>query len=105
MSRLNEDVQRIVARGYNNPSDSTASGQCSSHHAVTAPVRGGLPPNRNPCRDDATRLKRATATWLMERNPRPDPQILPSEKLGRGLNNDATGRLICPVDYDWDDPE
>ena len=22
-----------------------------------------------------------------------------------GISSDVTGRLLCPIDYDWDDPE
>ncbi|KAG1855855.1 hypothetical protein C8R48DRAFT_608627, partial [Suillus tomentosus] len=53
--------------------------------------------------DDMTRLKVTVASWLMQLTPSPSPVIHGQDKLGRGLNNDATGRLICPVDYDWND--
>ncbi|KAG1880603.1 hypothetical protein C8R48DRAFT_587883 [Suillus tomentosus] len=33
----------------------------------------------------------------------PSPVIQGQNKIGRGFNNDTTGRLICPVDYDWND--
>ncbi|KAG1857481.1 hypothetical protein F4604DRAFT_1589874, partial [Suillus subluteus] len=54
--------------------------------------------------DDTTRLKVTVASWLMQQTPPPSPVIHGQNKLGRGFNNDATGRLICPVDYDWNDP-
>ncbi|KAG1788932.1 uncharacterized protein HD556DRAFT_1244498, partial [Suillus plorans] len=54
--------------------------------------------------DDTTRLKVVVASWLMQQTPHPTPIIHGQNKLGRGFNNDATGRLICPVDYDWNDP-
>ncbi|KAG1896523.1 uncharacterized protein F5891DRAFT_958426, partial [Suillus fuscotomentosus] len=53
--------------------------------------------------DDTTQLKVTVASWLMQLTPSPSPVIHGQDKLGRGLNNDATGRLICPVDYDWND--
>ncbi|OJA17327.1 hypothetical protein AZE42_11133 [Rhizopogon vesiculosus] len=53
--------------------------------------------------DGTTRLKRAVADWLMDCIPCPAPPIKPYDKRGRGLNHDVTGRLICPVDYNWDD--
>lgn len=28
-----------------------------------------------------------------------------SEKRGRGYAHNVTGRLLCPAQYDWDDPE
>ncbi|KIK37845.1 hypothetical protein CY34DRAFT_25864 [Suillus luteus UH-Slu-Lm8-n1] len=54
--------------------------------------------------DDTTRLKVTVASWLMQQNPPPNPVIQGQNKIGRGFNNNATGRLICPVDYDWNDP-
>lgn len=27
------------------------------------------------------------------------------KKTDRGINNDVTGRLLCPIDFDWDEPE
>lgn len=29
----------------------------------------------------------------------------PEPKQLRGFNNDATGKLLCPVDLDWENPE
>ncbi|KAN0094633.1 hypothetical protein V8E55_002920 [Tylopilus felleus] len=40
-------------------------------------------------------------SWLNEKEP-PKPRLSPSSKVDRGLCNDSTARLICPVDYDWD---
>ncbi|KAG2124743.1 hypothetical protein BD769DRAFT_1358638 [Suillus cothurnatus] len=40
----------------------------------------------------------------MQDTPPPNPVIHGQSKIGCGFNNDATGRLICPVDYDWSDP-
>ncbi|KAG2737403.1 hypothetical protein P692DRAFT_20761886, partial [Suillus brevipes Sb2] len=54
--------------------------------------------------DDTTRLKVTVASWLMQQNPPPNPVIQGQNKICRGFNNNATGRLICPVDYDWNDP-
>ncbi|KAG1893115.1 uncharacterized protein F5891DRAFT_963489, partial [Suillus fuscotomentosus] len=53
--------------------------------------------------DDTTRLKVTVASWLMQLTPPPSPVIQGQNKIGRGFNNDTTGRLICPVDYDWND--
>jgi len=54
--------------------------------------------------DDASRLKTAVVGWLMGMTPPPEPALLPYDKSGRGFYNDATSRLLCPVDYDWDNP-
>ncbi|KIJ58630.1 hypothetical protein HYDPIDRAFT_102297, partial [Hydnomerulius pinastri MD-312] len=53
--------------------------------------------------DDASSLKGSVATWVNEQCPNPDLVINTLEKHGRGFNNDATGRLLCPVDYNWED--
>ena len=39
----------------------------------------------------------------MQRLPKPDPPLTKEDKSGRGFYNDATGRLLCPVDYNWND--
>ncbi|KIM54560.1 hypothetical protein SCLCIDRAFT_136562, partial [Scleroderma citrinum Foug A] len=54
--------------------------------------------------NDASCLKTAVVSWLMSMTPPPQPALLPYDKSGRGFYNDATARLLCPVDYDWDNP-
>ena len=51
--------------------------------------------------DDANSLKLAVVNWLNEASPRPEPLLSATDKSGRGFYHDATGRLLCPVDYDW----
>jgi hypothetical protein len=51
--------------------------------------------------DDTHRLKVEVVSWLMQHLPKPDPPLSIIDKSGRGFYNDATGRLLCPVDYDW----
>lgn len=31
--------------------------------------------------------------------------LQPTSKLDRGFENDDTGRLLCPIEYNWDDPK
>lgn len=31
-----------------------------------------------------------------------DPPLDPDSRDGRGFNHDDIGRLLCPVEYDWD---
>lgn len=57
------------------------------------------------CRDDALGLKAAVIPWLMALCPTPEPMPSMREKSGRGFYHPATGRLLCPVDYDWDNDE
>ncbi|KAG1785968.1 uncharacterized protein HD556DRAFT_1450170 [Suillus plorans] len=54
--------------------------------------------------DDSAGLKRAVADWLMECTPTPNPPIHKQSKSGQGFYHDMTGRLLCPVDYNWSDP-
>ncbi|KAI0263705.1 hypothetical protein BGY98DRAFT_877571, partial [Russula aff. rugulosa BPL654] len=60
--------------------------------------------------DDTGRLKVAIAEWLNAASPGKSPTI-PAEmamtprQITRGISNGITGRLICPIDYDWDDPD
>ncbi|KAI5985498.1 hypothetical protein EDD15DRAFT_2374095 [Pisolithus albus] len=51
--------------------------------------------------DDSATLKIAIAQWLNESQPCPDPPFNSREKNGRGFNHEITGKLLCPVDYDW----
>ncbi|KAF8835985.1 hypothetical protein BDN67DRAFT_877590, partial [Paxillus ammoniavirescens] len=51
--------------------------------------------------NDAARLKSAVVTWLMGCDPTPEPVLNQQNKTDCGFYHDATGRLLCPVDYDW----
>ncbi|KAI6154852.1 hypothetical protein BKA82DRAFT_3967788 [Pisolithus tinctorius] len=51
--------------------------------------------------DDACTLKPIVAMWLMEQRPTLDPVIDSHSKSMRGFHHEVTGRLLCPVDYDW----
>ncbi|KAG2738150.1 hypothetical protein P692DRAFT_20759487 [Suillus brevipes Sb2] len=53
--------------------------------------------------DDTTSLKFAVASWLMQTSPTPNPVISNRDKSCRGFCHDTTGKLLCPVDYNWDD--
>ncbi|KAI6095490.1 hypothetical protein F5141DRAFT_1068347 [Pisolithus sp. B1] len=43
----------------------------------------------------------AIAQWLNKSQPPPDPPFNSWDKHGRGFNHDITGKLLCPMDYDW----
>ncbi|KAF9231794.1 hypothetical protein BU15DRAFT_55730 [Melanogaster broomeanus] len=58
--------------------------------------------------DDAAGLKASVISWVMSFHPTSQSVVEPHEadprdKAGRGFYHTATGRLICPVDYDWSD--
>lgn len=54
--------------------------------------------------DDAGGLKRAVASWLLELFGPSTPAIKPHSKDERVFENMNCGRLLCPGEYDWDDP-
>jgi len=66
--------------------------------------------------DDTARLKAAVAEWLNarkqdSRDPPGETQmpitvrwLSAKEKKERGIGNNVTGGLLCPIDYDWEDP-
>ena len=53
--------------------------------------------------DDAANLKPAVVSWIVSVSENPLPPLLPNVKSDRGFEHDATGRLLCPIDYDWAD--
>ncbi|KAG1741753.1 uncharacterized protein EDB91DRAFT_1018792, partial [Suillus paluster] len=60
----------------------------------------------DPARADNTmKLKTLVISWLSECTPPPDPILYPYNKTGHGFYNDATGRLLCPVDHDWNNSD
>jgi hypothetical protein len=54
--------------------------------------------------DDTSRLKIAVAEWINMRDESGE-QLSSHGKEERGIGHDITGRLICPIDYNWDDLE
>ncbi|KIJ58306.1 hypothetical protein HYDPIDRAFT_119690 [Hydnomerulius pinastri MD-312] len=55
--------------------------------------------------DDASSLKQVVVTWLGNLFPTIEPPISPTLKWDRGLEHDATGALLRPIEYNWDDLE
>lgn len=53
--------------------------------------------------DDNTAVRAAIIAFI----PKPtsvDDCLDPESRQNRGLQGAVTGRLLCPVDYDWDNP-
>jgi hypothetical protein len=82
------------------------------HHANTVYVIFKLASGANDARsDDTSRLKVAVAEWLNARSwNSAESNAIPTRlsakgKEDRGYSNDVTGRLLCPVIFDWDDIE
>ncbi|THU80934.1 hypothetical protein K435DRAFT_873876 [Dendrothele bispora CBS 962.96] len=56
--------------------------------------------------DDVNNAKGEVTDWLNERVVYPRPPLLARKsRTGRGFNHPTTGRLLCPIDLDWDDAQ
>ena len=55
--------------------------------------------------DDAANLKPAVINWIITLFDNTMPPLLPHTKSDRGFEHDVTGRLLCPIQYDWDVPQ
>jgi len=55
--------------------------------------------------DDAASLKKEVVDWLRNLYSSLEQSISPALKSDHGLEHDMTGGLLCPVKYNWDDPE
>ena len=54
--------------------------------------------------DDAANLKPVVVSWIPSILGTPvTVPLSPSSKLDRGFEHDDTGRLLCPIEYDWGD--
>jgi len=74
-------------------------------NAYCAPLQIGANDARS---DDAHRLRSEVADWLNSRtdgSPGGTRRLSTKQKDDRGIGNDVTGRLLCPVTYDWDNPD
>jgi len=54
--------------------------------------------------NNTSRLKTAVAEWINNRNSSGE-QLTANGKKEHGIGHDITGQLICPIDYDWDNPK
>jgi hypothetical protein len=58
--------------------------------------------------DNTSRLKIAVAEWINSRSPYTSDALSRLSAKGkdqRGINHDITEYLLCPIDYNWDDPQ
>ncbi|KAF9051312.1 hypothetical protein BJ165DRAFT_1524262 [Panaeolus papilionaceus] len=54
--------------------------------------------------DDSRNVREAVGNWLnLTYKPKPEDVFDVNSRAKRGLQNDITGSLLCPVDYDWSD--
>jgi hypothetical protein len=47
-------------------------------------------------------VREAVANWLNKAYPTPTPLDI-STRANRGIKHETTGRLLCPIEYDWTD--
>jgi hypothetical protein len=52
--------------------------------------------------DDVLSIREAVANWLNKAYPTHTPLDILS-RLSRGIKHETTGRLLCPIEYDWTD--
>ena len=52
--------------------------------------------------DDVLSIREAVANWLNKAYPTHTPLDISSRRC-RGIKHDTTGRLLCPIEYDWTD--
>lgn len=51
--------------------------------------------------DDAANLKPAIVSWVLSLSVHPVVLLSPTSKADRGFEHDLTGRLLCPIEYNW----
>ncbi len=54
--------------------------------------------------DDVRRVKEEVASWINQ-TLSPTAPLSMKQRDDRGLQNDVTGRLLCPIEFSWDDDE
>ena len=54
--------------------------------------------------DDVRRVKEEVASWINQ-TLSPTVPLSTKQRDDRGLQNDVTGRLLCPIEFSWDDDE
>ena len=54
--------------------------------------------------DDVRRAKEEIANWINQ-TLSPTAPLSVKQRDDRGLQNDITGRLLCPIEFSWDDIE
>lgn len=52
--------------------------------------------------DDVLSVREAVANWLNKAYPTHTPLDI-SSRANRGIKHETTGRLLCPIEYDWTD--
>ncbi|KAF7368191.1 hypothetical protein MVEN_00138200 [Mycena venus] len=73
-------------------------------HEELAPVLSALRSgSRNARSDDTKNVREAIVPWLVAAFPELSPTLDPDSRENRGIYHDDLGRLLCPVEFDWND--
>jgi hypothetical protein len=59
--------------------------------------------SRNARSDDTKNVREAIVPWLVAAFPELSPALDPDSRQNRGIYHDDLGRLLCPVELDWND--
>ena len=70
------------------------------------PHQGQIQKGSSSARSDDTKsIKGAIIDWITPRGEPLQPPLARNLKSDRGFQHERTGFLLCPVDWDWDDPK
>ncbi|KAF7348818.1 hypothetical protein MVEN_01401800 [Mycena venus] len=73
-------------------------------HEELAPVLSALRSgSRNARSDDTKNVREAIVPWLVAALPELSPTLDLDSRENRGIYHDDLGRLLCPVEFDWND--
>ncbi|KAJ6625271.1 hypothetical protein B0H10DRAFT_2186210 [Mycena sp. CBHHK59/15] len=61
--------------------------------------------SRNARSDDTKNLWEAIVPWLNRDYPSMDPALEADSRDNRGIYHDTLGRVLCPIEYDWNNEE
>ncbi|KAF9501633.1 hypothetical protein BDN71DRAFT_1500672 [Pleurotus eryngii] len=71
-------------------------------YEFTAKLEFGASQGRS---EDVFALKEAVADFINADLPTGNPRVGREDRVGRGFAHKVTGHLLCPIQYDWHDPE
>ncbi|KAF9475565.1 hypothetical protein BDN70DRAFT_883565 [Pholiota conissans] len=90
------ELSRIIPN-FQKKIDESEPGELSQFYAL---LQVGA---NNARSEDLHRIRKYLAEWLNHFHPMPSPLLDQDDRKNRGLGHDLTGRLLCPVEFNWDD--
>lgn len=77
----------------------------STYYVMSLFIHSQLNTAANNARgDDVHRLKEIIIDWIRGMESL-QPLLSKQDRSGRWLHHNVTARLLCPITYNWDDPE